>query len=323
MNKSIMKKVLGIVGISLAALFLVACSNDEDANATADENSINVGVLQFMEHNSLQAAQDGFINELEKSELSFNFDTMNAQGDQSNLQSMSEQLTSNNDLILAIATPAAQSLATVEQEKPILFTAVTDPVDAGLVQSMEKPETNLTGTSDIVPIEEQIALLVSLIPDGGTVGLAYNSSEANSQIQADLAISALEANGIEVKEGVVTTTNDVQQVVTSLAEDVDGIYIPTDNTLASTMATVGEIAQEYQVPVVAGATDMVEVGGLATYGINYEDLGRQTAQIALRILENGESPSEIEVETSDYLELVVNEEMAEVLGIDPDTITVE
>lgn len=323
MIKTKIKKGLGAILLGVAAISLMACGMDNDSNAIDDTENINIGILQFMEHNSLQNAQDGFINELEKSELNFDFDSMNAQGDQSNLQSMSEQLTSNNDLVLAIATPAAQSLANVEQDKPILFTAVTDAEDAGLVESNEDPGNNLTGTSDMVPIEEQIALLLSLIPDAKTIGIAYNSSEANSQIQADLAIAELEKAGIEVQEGVVTTTNDVQQVVTSLAEEVDGIYIPTDNTMASTMATIGEIAKNYQLPVVAGAAEMVEVGGLATYGINYEDLGRQTARMALRILEDGENPGEMAVEISDHLELVINEEMAEALGIDPASITVD
>lgn len=316
-----MKKLVKVLGIGLASLALAACGNEE---ATTDDNeTVSVGILQFMEHNSLQAARDGFVEELEASDITVEFEDMNSQGDQSNLQSMSEQLTSNNDLILAIATPAAQSLATVEQEKAILFTAVTDPVDAGLVESNEAPGMNLTGTSDMVPIEEQIALLLSIAPDAETIGIAYNSSEPNSKIQADLAIAELEAQGVEAIVQTVTTTNDVQTTLTSLAQEVDGIYLPTDNTMASTMAIVGEVAVEYQLPVVAGAGAMVEDGGLATYGINYTDLGRQTARLALRILEDGEDPAEISVETSDNLELIVNEEMAEALGIDPESITVD
>ncbi len=321
-----MNKLIKALGIGLIGLTLAACGTDEGtANDAASENgeAVNVGILQFMEHNSLQAARDGFVEELEASDVDITIEDMNAQGDQSNLQSMSEQLTSNNDLILAIATPAAQSLATVEQEKPIFFTAVTDPEDAGLVESNEAPGMNLTGTSDMVPIEEQIALLLSIVPEAEAIGIAYNSSEPNSKIQADLAVAELEAQGVEAVIQTVTTTNDVQTTLTSLAQDVDGIYLPTDNTMASTMAIIGEIAIEYQLPVVAGAGAMVEDGGLATYGINYTDLGRQTARLALRVLEDGEDPSEIAVETSDNLELIVNEEMAEALGIDPESISVD
>ena len=317
-----MKKLVRALGIGLASLALMACGNEEVA--TEDNNeTISVGVLQFMEHNSLQAARDGFAEELEASDLTVEFEDMNAQGDQSNLQSMSEQLSSNNDLMLAIATPAAQSLATVEQEKPILFTAVTDPTDAGLVETNEAPGMNLTGTSDMVPIEEQIALLLSIVADAEKIGIAYNSSEPNSKIQADLAVAELEAQGVKAVVQTVTTTNDVQTTLTSLAQEVDGIYLPTDNTMASTMSIIGEIATEYQLPLVAGAGAMVEDGGLATYGINYTDLGRQTARLALRILEDGENPAEIAIETSDNLELIVNEEMAEALGIDPASISVD
>jgi len=326
MKKLMTKKAMSIVATGLVGLTLAACgSEDAGESAVGEQETVNVGILQFMEHNSLTAAKDGFISEMEDAGYvdgeSINFDVMNAQGDQSNLQSMSEQLSGNNDLMLSIATPAAQALATAEQDKPILFTAVTDPVDAGLVESNDAPGTNLTGTSDMVPIEEQIKLLLSIVPDAQTVGIIYNSSEPNSEIQANLALEQLEAAGVSVQVSTVTTTNDVQQVLTSLASSVDALYIPTDNTLASTADTVGEIAREYQLPVVAGSTDQVEAGGLATYGINYEALGRQTALMALKILENDASPETLAVELSDDLELFVNEDMAEALGIDPDSIT--
>ena len=316
-----MKNVLKGIVVGMAGLLLAACGTEE---AAVDETeTVNIGILQFMEHNSLSAAREGFEDELENAGISVEFETMNAQGDQSNLQSMSEQLSSNNDLMLTIATPAAQAMATVEQEKPVLFTAVTDAEDAGLVENNEAPGKNLTGTSDMVPIDEQIDLLLSIIPDAETIGIVYNSSEPNSEIQANLAIEALEAAGVQAQVATVTTTNDVQQVVTSVASSVDGLYIPTDNTLASTMATVGEIAKEFQLPVVAGDSQQVETGGLATFGISYEELGRQTALMALEIIQNGASPAELAVQTSDNLELTVNEEMAEALGIDPESISVD
>ncbi len=322
MTTTLRKKITTAISIGLAGITLAACSgSDKDTSASSD--TIHVGILQFMEHVSLTDAKEGFIKELEDSGLDIVFEEMNAQGDQSNLQSMSEQLSSNNDLTLAIATPAAQSLALAESENPILFTAVTDPKDSGLVDSNEVPGGNLTGTSDMVPIEEQTSLLLSLIDQPKTIGIAYNSSEPNSKIQADLAAAALEEAGVEVLVATVTTSNDVQTTITSLAQDVDGIYLPTDNTMATTMATIGEVAAEYKVPVVAGATGMVVDGGLATYGINYYDLGRQTARMALRILQEEKDPSEIAVETSEDLELVINEEMAKILGIDPSSIKID
>lgn len=322
MRTNRMKKtmILGLVTVA-TGLVLGACGNTEETGTT---ETINVGILQYMEHDSLSQARKGFISELEDAgyldgeNLTLNY--QNAQGDQANLQSMSESLVGENDVILSIATPAAQSLATVTQEDPILFTAVTDPVDAGLVADNEAPGGNVTGTSDMVPIEEQIALLLSLAKDAKTIGIIYNSSEPNSKIQADLAQEAIEAEGLEVKSLTVTTTNDVQQVMTTLAQEVDAVYIPTDNTLASTMPTVGEIAEKYQLPVVPGSAEMVEAGGLATYGINYEELGRQTAQMALQIIEEDADSAEMPVETSNKLELVINEEVAKSLGIDPESI---
>ncbi len=327
MGKNWIKKLAGLVAVSTLGLILAACGNDEGTTGDngSGEEVVKIGILQFMEHDSLSAAREGFVSELADNGYvegeNLELDVMNAQGDQSNLQSMSEQLASNNDVMLAIATPAAQSLATAEQDKPILFTAVTDAVDAGLVESNEAPGMNLTGTSDMVPIDEQVALLLSIVPDAQTIGIIYNSSEPNSEIQANLAQAALEAAGVEVQVSTVTTTNDVQQVLTSLVQDVQGLYIPTDNTLASTAATVGEIAKEYSIPVVAGSTEQVETGGLATYGLSYELLGRQTAQMALKILNEGADPSTLAVETSNDLSVVVNEEMAEALGIDPASIS--
>lgn len=316
-----MKKSFKLISLVLLAFILVACGSD-DETTTGDE-SYTIGILQFMEHNSLTAAKDGFMAELEESDLDVEFEVMNGQGDQSNLQSMSEQLSSNTDLMLAIATPAAQALATVEQEKPVLFTAVTDPVDAGLVDSNEVPGGNITGTSDMVPIDQQIDLLLSIVPDAETIGIIYSSSEPNSKIQADLAIEVLENAGVHVEVATVSSTNDVQQVVTSLASSIDGLYIPTDNTIASTIATVGEVAMEYNIPVVGGDSNQVEGGALATYGISYEELGRQTARMAIEILKNGQSPAELAVETSDNLELAVNKEMARAIGIDPESITMD
>lgn len=321
-NKQIWKTGLGIMA---AGLLLAGCGATDNAT-DGEDKSIKVGVLQYMEHDSLSLARKGFLSEFEKAGYTegenLTIDYQNAQGDQANLQSMSERLAGKNDVVLTIATPAAQALANVTEEDPILFTAVTDPVDAGLVESMDKPNKNLTGTSDIVPIQEQIALLLSIAPEAKTVGIIYNSSEPNSKIQADMAEKAIKDKGVAVKVLTVTSTNDVQQVMTTLAQEVDAVYIPTDNTLASTMPTIGEIATEYKLPVIPGSAEMVEAGALATYGINYSDLGRQTAEMALRIIKNDEKPSDMKVETSNKLELVVNEEMAKALGINPATIVI-
>lgn len=328
------KRKLGLTlgtGLLLAACGNGATENNGDSTASSTggndtKESLSIGILQLMDHESLNASRKGFVDVLEEAGYAegenLTIDYQNAQGDQANLQTMSERLSGNNDLILAIATPAAQSLANTEKDIPILFTAVTDPVDAGLVESLDVPGANITGTTDAGPIAEQVELLLSVAPEAENIGIIYNSSEPNSVIQAEQAGSILEEKGKNVITKTVSSTNDVQQVMESLAQDVEGIYIPTDNTLASTMATVAQVAINYSLPVVAASTEQVLAGGLATYGINYYELGRQTGEMALEILENGADPSSLSVESSQKLELVVNEEMAEALGIDPESISV-
>ncbi|AZP03433.1 ABC transporter substrate-binding protein [Jeotgalibaca ciconiae] len=328
------KRKLGLTlgtGLLLAACGNEATENNGDSTASSTggndtKESLSIGILQLMDHESLNASRKGFVDVLEEAGYAegenLTIDYQNAQGDQANLQTMSERLSGNNDLILAIATPAAQSLANIEKDIPILFTAVTDPVDAGLVESLDAPGANITGTTDAGPIAEQVELLLSVAPEAENIGIIYNSSEPNSVIQAEQAGSILEVKGKNVITKTVSSTNDVQQVMESLAQDVEGIYIPTDNTLASTMATVAQVAINYSLPVVAASTEQVLAGGLATYGINYYELGRQTGEMALEILENGADPSSLSVESSQKLELVVNEEMAEALGIDPESISV-
>lgn len=325
----------GLVAGAVALLSLAACGNDSNGGTT-DSNSGNsggsgaadsatVGVLQLVEHGSLDAAYEGFLAGLadngyvEGENLTVNY--QNAQNGQDNLMSMSQQLVGEDpDLLLGVATLAAQSLVNATTEIPITVTAVTDLIDAGLVESMEEPGGNVTGTTDMVPIDQQIALLLSIVPDAETVGIMYNSGESNSKIQADLAQEALEAAGVKVEVRTATSTNDVQQVTQGLANSVDAIYIPTDNTFASAAAIVGEVAMETKTPVVTGSTEQTENGGLATYGIDYYSLGEQTGAMAAKILKGEATPADMPIESAEKLQLVINEDMAEALGINPDDI---
>ncbi|MVX59471.1 ABC transporter substrate-binding protein [Streptococcus danieliae] len=310
--------------IGLAALGLAACSSTQSQSGNA--KGVKVGILQYMEHDSLTAAREGFEAELAdngyKEGEKLTLDYQNAQGDQANLQTISEQLASNNDLILAIATPAAQSLATASTDTPVLFTAVTDPLSADLVESIKKPGGFLTGTSDQAPIDKQVQLLGQAVPNAKTVGILYNTSERNSEVQVETAQPLLEKAGYKVVLKGISNTNEVQDAVTSLMKDVDAVFIPTDNTVASTMTMIGELSVSNKVPVIGGSTDMVDEGGLLTYGTNYEALGRQTAKMALKILEGAE-PAEMAVEYPETVSLHVNEEMAKKLGIDTSKLTVK
>ncbi|HFU4001874.1 TPA: ABC transporter substrate-binding protein [Streptococcus suis] len=322
MYHKLVKKLATISLASISALTLAACSSSSDQAST---ETVKVGVLQYMEHESLTAVREGFVAELEangyKEGEKLVLDYQNAQGDQANLQTISEQLIGGNDLVLAIATPSAQSLATVSTETPVLFTAVTDPLSADLVESIEKPGGLLTGTSDQAPIDKQVELLGQAVPDAKIVGILYTTSERNSEVQVEQAKELLEKAGYKVVVKGITSTNEVQDATTSLMKDVDALFIPTDNTVASTMTMIGELSVEHKVPVIGGSTDMVDEGGLLTYGTNYEALGRQTAKMAIKIIE-GADVSETAVEYPETVSLHVNEEMAQKLGIDTANLSV-
>ncbi|HEM5314229.1 TPA: ABC transporter substrate-binding protein [Streptococcus suis] len=322
MYYKLVKKLATISVASMGLLTLAACSSSSEQ---ASSDVVKVGVLQYMEHESLTAAREGFVAELEangyKEGEKLVLDYQNAQGDQANLQTISEQLIDGNDIVLAIATPSAQSLATVSTETPIVFTAVTDPLSADLVESIEKPGGLLTGTSDQAPIDKQVELLGQAVPDAKTVGILYTTSERNSEVQVEQAKELLEKAGYKVVVKGITSSNEVQDATTSLMKDVDALFIPTDNTVASTMTMIGELSVEHKVPVIGGSTDMVDEGGLLTYGTNYEALGRQTAKMAIKIIE-GANVSETAVEYPETVSLHVNEEMAQKLGIDTSKLTV-
>ncbi|HEM5271861.1 TPA: ABC transporter substrate-binding protein [Streptococcus suis] len=322
MYYKLVKKLATISVASMGLLTLVACSSSSEQ---ASSDVVKVGVLQYMEHESLTAAREGFVAELEangyKEGEKLVLDYQNAQGDQANLQTISEKLIDGNDLVLAIATPSAQSLATVSTETPIVFTAVTDPLSADLVESIEKPGGLLTGTSDQAPIDKQVELLGQAVPDAKTVGILYTTSERNSEVQVEQAKELLEKAGYKVVVKGITSSNEVQDATTSLMKDVDALFIPTDNTVASTMTMIGELSVEHKVPVIGGSTDMVDEGGLLTYGTNYVALGRQTAKMAIKIIE-GANVSETAVEYPETVSLHVNEEMAQKLGIDTSKLAV-
>lgn len=322
MYYKLVKKLATISVASMGLLTLAACSSSSEQ---ASSDVVKVGVLQYMEHESLTAAREGFVAELEangyKEGEKLVLDYQNAQGDQANLQTISEQLIDGNDIVLAIATPSTQSLATVSTETPIVFTAVTDPLSADLVESIEKPGGLLTGTSDQAPIDKQVELLGQAVPDAKTVGILYTTSERNSEVQVEQAKELLEKAGYKVVVKGITSSNEVQDATTSLMKDVDALFIPTDNTVASTMTMIGELSVEHKVPVIGGSTDMVDEGGLLTYGTNYEALGRQTAKMAIKIIE-GSNVSETAVEYPETVSLHVNEEMAQKLGIDTSKLAV-
>lgn len=239
-------------------------------------------------------------------------------GDQSNLQTVAEQLAKKNDLNFVIATPAAQAMVNVDDKTPTIFTAVTDPVAASLLNNKEEPEKNVTGTTDLTPVDKQVEKLLKIVPKAKKIGIFYNSSEVNSEAQANIAKETLKKSGVEVIEKTVTTTNDVQQTLTSLASDVDAIYFPTDTTVASTISTIGSILKEKKVPALGGDKALLE-GMLVAYGVDYKEIGRQAGHQAAQILK-GKKISELPVEQPKKLSIDINDDMARALGLNKEEL---
>lgn len=287
------------------------------------DKEFKIGVLQLVQHAALDSANEGFIAALDESGIKYKVDQQNASGDQSTCLTIANKLvTDGDDLILAIATPAAQAVAGVTSDIPVLLTAVTDPADSDLVADNKAPGGNVSGTSDLTPVKEQIDLLKQLIPEAKKVGILYCSAESNSELQASMAKEAIEAAGMEAINFTVSSSNEIQTVVESMVGKIDALYAPTDNTIAAGMATVAMVANDNKIPVICGEKGMVDAGGLATYGIDYYQLGYLTGQQAVRILTEGADISAMPIEylPVDKCELSVNEETAKILGIDTSVI---
>jgi len=306
--------------LASAGLFLAACGGDDGANGDSggDVDPVTIGISQIAEHPSLDEAREGFKDALLAEgydEDSVTFDEQNAQGEMETATSIATKFDADDvDLILAIGTPAAQATAQSVLDIPALFTAVTEPEEAGLVDSWDEPGANVTGTSDLNPVEDQIGLIPEVAPDAESVGIIYSSGEVNSEVQVELANEAADELGLTVEETTISAAAEVGQAAESL-KDVDAFYVPTDNTVVEGLESIIQVAEDQQIPVVVGEGDSVERGGLVTYGLNYHDLGYQTGEMAVRILLEDEDPAAMPVETQEDVELIVNESAAERMSI--------
>lgn len=319
-----MKKLLAVI---MSLVMLVGCGSKDLPNSKSEsipveksttESKIEIGVLKLMEHPSLDEIYAAFADEIKVLgyEEKINMEMLSGQNDMSMINTIAKKFVGDKkDLIVAIATPAAQGAAAATSEIPILFSAVTDPVAAGLTDSLENPDRNLTGTSDRIPTDKILELALELTPDIKTMGLIYNTAEVNSVAVITEMKKLLEEKGIAIKETPVNTTGEVTAAARSLVSDVDAIFAPIDNTVALGMPTLSQIATENKIPVYVSADSMVHDGGLATVGVNYENLGRQTARMAVKILE-GQKVSETPVEVLKEYAVVINEDIAKALGID-------
>lgn len=313
-----MKKMIGFI-ICLVALLTVAFFTTKTETVTKEEKPM-VGILQLTSHPALDLIYKGIVDELNDAGYidgeTMTLDFQNAQGDQSNLNSMSTRFVSRGaDVMVGIATPSAQALANSSQDIPIVLGAVTDPEGSGLVKSNEAPGGNITGVSDLTPIKEQFSLIKEILPEAQTIGILYSSSEDNSIVQADQAIEIAEEMGLDTQVMTVSSTNDVAQVASTLAAQVDAIWVPTDNTIASAMNTLVSAADSNLIPVFPAVDTMVEEGGLATVGLDQYELGRLTGEMVVAILNGDADPATTPIRYLDQGDIIINEEKAEQLGI--------
>ncbi|ADR18371.1 ABC transporter substrate-binding protein [Calditerrivibrio nitroreducens] len=287
---------------------------------------IQIGITQIVEHPALDACRKGVIDKLK--ELGYEegknvkFDIQIAQGNIATANQIAKKFVGDKkDLIVAIATPSAQAVANLTKNIPIVISAITDPVGAKLVKSLEKPGGNITGTTDMSPVKEQIALFDKLNISVKRLGVIYNSGEANSRTLVNILKAVAKQRGIMVVEATVTNSSGVLMAAKSLVGKVDGIYIPTDNTVVSALESVIQVSFDNKIPVITGDTDSVVRGALASLGMDYYKLGLQTGVIVSRILK-GEKPANIPVETLKDLDLFINESTAQKLGIkiDPELL---
>lgn len=314
-----MKRIGRMLVLVLAAM-LVAVLGVHGENVAAAEAKHTIGIIQYVEHLALDAARDGFLAALADNGLvegqNIGIDYQNAQADAANLSTIGDRFVAKEvDLILAIATPAAQSVAAKTTEIPILGTAITDYEVARLVLRADLPGTNVSGTTDMNPIKEQMGLLQLLVPDARTVGVLYTSSEDNSVLQAQIAKEALAELGLDYVAITISNSNEVQQAVQSLVKRVDAIYVPTDNIISSSMPIIYGVTAEAKIPVICGEENQVINGGLATLGINYYDLGYQTGLMAVRVLA-GEDIATLPIERAKQFNYAINGQVAAEIGIE-------
>ncbi len=317
------------VGISLVSVMaLTGCgtnstsSNTENNEGGEGEESYTIGVTQIVEHPSLDAAFEGFKMALEEKGFkegdNVTYDVQNAQNDMNNSNTIAQNLVGDEvDLIFANSTPSAQSALNATSNIPIIFTSVTDPVGAKLVESFDNPGDNITGTTDTHP--EAIPKTIEFIAnefEAKNVGLIYNAGEQNSVAQVEIVKEALTSKGMKAVEKSVSTSAEVKQATEALVGKVDVIYIATDNTVVSALESVISVANDKDIPMFAGEFDSVNRGAFAAYGFDYKDIGYEAGQMAAKILKGEETTAELPVQYPQNLKLKMNKKAAEEMDIE-------
>ena len=312
-------KMSTLVSLAVAGIMVLSgCSaNVSKSSSASQEKTFKIGISQLADHPALDDARRGFEDGLKELGVNAEVDYQNAQGDIPTSVSIAQKFVKDKvDLIYAIATPAAQSAKQATTEIPVLFSAVTDPVIAELVDSMEKPGGNVTGTSDASPMARQLQLFKDLDSNIKKIGIIFNTSEPNSQVQVEMAKELAPSIGLEIVEVGISSISDMPQAVDSIVKKVDGIYTITDNMVASAINIVSEKAISNKLVTVGAEDSHVSSGILVTDGISYYELGKQTAKMAKEILVDGKAPSDIPSQTATNTKKVFNEKTLKELGID-------
>jgi len=315
-------KVLAPLALGLAALVVaVGCGSSSSTSNTAGSASpdtsktYKIGVTQIVTHPALDAAVKGFKQALADKGINASYDMQNAEGDMATTAQIAQKFAGENlDLVLGVATPTTQAVVKADKTTPIVFTAVTDPVGAGIVDNAQSPGANVTGVSDMLPVQPHLDLIKQVVPDVKTIGVLYNAGESNSVYLVKAEKEAANKMGIKVVEATASKSSEVQQAAQSLVGKVDAMSVLTDNTVVSALESVIKVAEQNKIPVIAGDTDSVKRGAVAAYAFNYEDLGYQAGEMAAKIL-GGTAISSLPVEYAKNLQLAVNEKAAAAQGV--------
>lgn len=310
--------VLGLAGCGNASSTQTASGSTSSTEAGTDGKVYHIGVCQLVEHEALDAATQGFQDAL-KDKLGENnvvFDVQNAQGEETNCATICTGFVSDNvDLILANATASLQAASAATNSIPIVGTSITDYATALNADDWNGTSgTNITGTSDLAPLDQQEAMIKELVPDVTQVGIVYCSAEANSVFQANQIEAALEKDGIAYKEYSAADSNEIQSVVTKAVSECDCLYVPTDNTMAANVDIIKNVTVPAGIPVIAGEEGICQ-GALATLSISYYDIGQAAGEMAYEILVNGKDPGAMEIEYASATTKEYNADVADALGI--------
>ncbi|WP_407855764.1 tryptophan ABC transporter substrate-binding protein [Enterococcus hailinensis] len=325
-NKGIIGSIIALAIVLIGVFAYQMGTRQTTASSTDDKKIKTVGILQYVSHSSLDQIKKGVIAGLKEEGYTegdnLKIEFLNGQGDQSKLNSMSQQLLDKkSDVLVGIATPAAKALANATTDTPIIMGAISDPVGSGLVKDLKNPGGNVTGVNNLTPVAQQIDMAKELFPNAKTMGIVYSSSEENSKSQVETAEQNAKTAGYAVKKFAISSSNDLSAVTQQACQESDFLYIPQDNTIASAFQTLISESDKAKTPVFVSVDNMVKEGGIATVGQNQYKLGVKTGKMAADVLDGKAKPADTPVNVIDYGDMIINEEKAKELGITiPDSI---